>query len=213
MEYCLPIDGSTAANKRDQRHLYNVLDFHTKDDNSRAWLTSKDHQYQGCNGWLALQDLHEGNNNYKSHLSDLKERLEKQLYTGVSSNNASTLTARLYDIYTKFSRLNITYSDIDKLRQLRNNIKMPTNLTDVWYIQQWRHEVDQALNNYRTNQTPIMFSDFTTKLVNAEAQYIKDHKKDYTRISQASSGARNHGGSVSGGNGKPYNPTTGEPYQ
>ena len=85
-------------------------------------------------------------------------------------------------------------------------------MTDVWYIQHWSHEVDQALNNFRANQTPIVFSDFTTKLVNAEAQYLKDHKKDSTRISQASSGARNHGGSVSGGNGKAYSPKTAEPY-
>ena len=155
LEYCLPIDGSTAANKRDQRQLYNILDYHTKDDNSRAWLTSKEHQYKGRNGWLALQNLHEGSNNYEARLSDLKDRLERQRYTGVSTNNASTLTARLYDIYTKLSRLNVIHSDIDKLCQLRNNIRMPTNLTNVWYIQQWRHEVDQALNNYRTNQTPI----------------------------------------------------------
>ena len=213
LEYCLPIDGSTAANKRDQRHLYDILDFNMKDDNSRAWLTSKEHQHQGCSGWLALQDLHEGNNNYESCLSDLKERLEKQRYTGVSNNNASTLTARLYNIYTKFSRLDVTYLDIDKLRQLRNNIKMPSNMTDVWFIQHWRYEVDQALNNYRMNQTPIVFSDFTTRLINAKAQYLKDHKKDSTCISQASSGTRNHGGSVSGGNDKAYNPKTGEPYQ
>ena len=102
LEYCLPIDGSTAANKRDQRQLYDILDFNAKDDNSRAWLTSKDHQIQGCSGWLALQDLHEGNINYESRLSDLKERLDKHRYTGVSNNNASTLTARLYDIHTKF---------------------------------------------------------------------------------------------------------------
>ena len=86
-------------------------------------------------------------------------------------------------------------------------------MTDVWYIQHWRHEVDQTLNNFRTRQTPVVFSDFTTKLVNAEAQYLKDHKKDSTRISQASSGARNHGQSTSVGNRKPYNSTTGEPYQ
>ena len=98
LEYCLPIDSSTAANKRDQRQLYDILDFNTKDDNSRAWLTSKEHQHQGRSGWLALQDLHESNNNYESRLSNLKERLEKQRYTGVSNNNASTLTARLYDI-------------------------------------------------------------------------------------------------------------------
>ena len=71
--------------------------------------------------------------------------------------------------------------------------------------------MDEALNNFCTCGTPVVFSDFTTKLVNAEAQYQKDHKKDSNCISQASSGARNHGQSNSGGDGKPYNPTTREP--
>ena len=73
--------------------------------------------------------------------------------------------------------------------------------------------MDKALNNYRTLGTPVMFSDFTTKLVNAKAQYYKDHKQDSTQISQASSSACNNGQSNSRDNGKPYNPTTGEPNQ
>lgn len=39
------------------------------------------------------------------------------------------------------------------------------------------------------------------KLVNAEAEYKKDHKKDSTLILMASSGARNNGQTDSGGNG------------
>ena len=90
---------------------------------------------------------------------------------------------------------------------------MPATMTDVWYIQQWRHEVDTALNEHRTNGTPIVFSDLTSKLVNYEAQYTKDHQKDSNRISQASSGAGDHEDSVSGGNGKQFDSTTGEPFQ
>ena len=102
LEYCLPIDGSTAANKRDQRQLYDILDFSTLDNTSRSWLTSDEHCHQGCRGWLTLQDLYEGNNYYESQLCDLKERLARQKHTGMSNNNASTITARLYDLYTKF---------------------------------------------------------------------------------------------------------------
>ena len=58
-----------------------------------------------------------------------------------------------------------------------------------------------------------MFSDFTTKLVNAETQYTKDHNKNYNRILQASSGARNQEDSVSGGNSEQYDSTIGEPFQ
>ena len=61
-------------------------------------------------------------------------------------------------------------------------------MTDIWYIQMWRYEVDKALNIYRTLGTPVLFSDFTMQLVNTKAQNYKDHKKDYTCISQASSG-------------------------
>ena len=50
LEYLLPNDCSTSANKRDQRQVYNILDFNTKDDNSRAWLTSKENHYKGRNG-------------------------------------------------------------------------------------------------------------------------------------------------------------------
>ena len=72
---CLPIDGSTAANKRDQKQLYNLMDFSTQDPNSRSWLTNNEArgQGQGCHGWLTLQDLHEGNTNYEVQLNDLKE--------------------------------------------------------------------------------------------------------------------------------------------
>ena len=156
LEYFLPIDGSTAANKRDQKQLYDLLDFSTQDPNSRSWLTNNEARDQGRRGWLTLQDLHEGNNNYEVRLNDLKEQLAKQKYTGILGNNASTITARLYNIYNKFSRLNVTYSDINKLRHLRNNIKMPTNMMHIWYIQHWRHEVDDALNNFRTHGLPYI---------------------------------------------------------
>ena len=59
-----------------------------------------------------------------------------------------------------------------------------------------------------------MFSDWTSKLVNYEEQYTKDHQKNSNRISQASSGVRNFGKSDSGGSGNgAYNLETGEPYQ
>ena len=70
--------------------------------------------------------------------------------------------------------------------------------------------MDGALNNFQTHGTPVVFSDYMTQLVNAEAQYQKDHKKYSNCISQASSSARSHGQSNSGGDGKLYNTTTGE---
>ena len=56
-------------------------------------------------------------------------------------------------------------------------------------------------------------TDARVAMANAEAQYLKDRKKHSTCISQNSSGARNHGDSVSGGNGKLYDSITREPYQ
>ena len=94
-----------------------------KDENLHAWLTSKENQHKGRNGWLALQDLHEGNNNYEVRLSEQLDCLQQQRYTGMSENNASTLTGRLYDIYSKLSRLNVNHPDIDKLRQLATTSK------------------------------------------------------------------------------------------
>ena len=66
-------------------------------------------------------------------------------------------------------------------------------MIDVWYIQTWKAAVDTALLNVKNNETPIVFTDWTMKLVNAEAEYIKDNKKNSTKIPSTSGGAASEG--------------------
>ena len=59
-------------------------------------------------------------------------------------------------------------------------------MIDVWFIQNWKNAVDTAMLNANKDGLPIVFIDSTTKLINAEADYKRHHKKESNKISGAS---------------------------
>ena len=70
-----------------------------------------------------------------------------------------------------------------------------TMAKDYW-LQDWKKAVKDAIKDHTDNGTPIMFTDWTTKLINGETYYVKDLKKCNATISSTNRGS----GGGNGGN-------------
>lgn len=88
---------------------------------------------------------------------------------------------------------------MNKVRQIRNNLVLHGEMCDAIYIKIWKTEVDKAVAKIRTDRIPIVFTDWTTALVNSEAEYRKDHKKNQNVISSVSSSSLDGRGGSRGG--------------
>lgn len=101
MEQLTHIDGSTAASKHDNKEVFSILDNAIIDPQARSWLINSDGQAtdNGRQGWFKIEALCEEENNDKRCIRELQIRLCHQKYTGMSVNNAFSLTLRLFGIY------------------------------------------------------------------------------------------------------------------
>ena len=116
---------------------------------------------------------------------------------GYEQNNAKKTIAQLIEIYQSLSKLEIEYTDLDKLRHLRNHMHVQGNMAKEWWLQSWKYQVKLAIADHAKNGIPIVFTDWMTSLINGEEKCVKDLKKNNNTISSASHGS----GGGNGGNG------------
>ncbi len=99
--------------------------------------------------------------------------------------------ARLIETYQSLSEHNIEYSELDKLRHLRNHMLVSGEMAKDYWINDWEKDVTTAIRHNTELGTPVVFIDWTTRLINGEADYFKKLKKKNTTISSTNRGPGN----------------------
>ena len=116
--------------------------------------------------------------------------------------NAKKTTTWLINLYQKLSEEGIVYTGLQKLRHLKNNFNMQDERMkrDYW-VSDWLKDAKTAINKVREDGTPINFMDWTTSLINGEAEYFDNMAKNRNSISSASRGPPSENGGNGGASG------------
>ena len=115
--------------------------------------------------------------------------------------NAKKTTSWLISLYQSFLEQDIYYTDLDKLRHLRNHMHVQGNMAKEWWLNSWKDKVNDAIAGHLRNGTPVVFTDWTTSLINGEEECIRDLKKNNHTISSAYCGSGDGNGGNSGASG------------
>ena len=204
LHHLVSVDGSTAEYRRDRKFIFSILDTSINESTSRIWLESNNNRknHDGRGVWLQLQRIGEGNDNREVCIQEFQDTLETCKYKGFGQCNAKKTVARLIETYQSLSEHNIEYSELDKLRHLRNHMLVSGEMAKDYWINDWEKDVTTAIRHNTELGTPVVFIDWTTRLINGEADYFKKLKKKNTTISSTNRGPGNGNsgnGNASGG--------------
>ena len=121
-------------------------------------------------------------------IRELQKHIDRQSYTSDGTGNAEKVTTRLAKYYAELEELRMPKTEANKLWQLRGRINMGGALQEPYYISVWQGHVDAEILEHMSEGTEIDYAQWTTRLVNDEANFKKNSHNDSARISSASSG-------------------------